>query len=468
MDLNVNIENLGAVNSADIDIKPLTIFIGKNNTGKTWTATTICGLLDERALNTIIKILMEEPGKLDGLFDGISDVVDTLSKQKSISLDLVKFVVDNFDKYFTTLSRLSPEWLNPMIGTSLSIFENTKIHLRPNIEIEKVKEEVLKAKIDDTFHSDSNLPNIRVIKEKDDSNLIIIIQESKETVTLPPPILREIIYKLLVSSIHDFASRNVYYLPAERTGIVTFLHRFQQHPPISNNDISSDYPVPPELNTQPIQTLISRLKLLENSEVEKSLLQRQYTLNQNKYAKFADIIEKEVLGGEIVYESTQGTNSQVLHYNLDSKPELSLEMFAASSTVKDLVPLVMYLRYFLNDRDRILIDEPEMNLHPENQARFMEFITLLVNSGVRVLMVTHSPYMVNHLESLLLAGKTNVSDDFVNKFYLRTRDSFISQDNLSIYLFEDGTAKNILSDDGIDLSTYDTVANQINDIYVGV
>ena len=99
MDLNVNIENLGAVNSADIDIKPLTIFIGKNNTGKTWTATTICGLLDERALNTIIKILMEEPGKLDGLFDGISDVVDTLSKQKSISLDLVKFVVDNFDKY---------------------------------------------------------------------------------------------------------------------------------------------------------------------------------------------------------------------------------------------------------------------------------------------------------------------------------------------------------------------------------
>lgn len=468
MDLNVKIENLGPVNSADIDIKPLTIFIGKNNTGKTWTATTICGLLDERALNTIIKILMEEPDKLEGLFEGISEVVDILSKQKSISLDLVKFVVDNFEKYFTTLSRLSSEWLNPMIGTSLSIFENTKIHLKPNIDIETVKKEVLNVNMDETFHSDSNLPNIRVIKETENPNLFIIIQESKETVILPIPILRELVYKLLVSAIHDFASRNVYYLPAERTGIVTFLHRFHQQTPTNNSDISSEYPVPPELNTQPIQTLISRLKLLENPDVEKALLQRQYTLNQNKYAKFADIIEKEVLEGEIVYESTQGTNSQVLHYNLDVNPALSFEMSAASSTVKDFVPLVMYLRYFLLERDRILIDEPEMNLHPENQARFMEFITLLVNSGIRVLMVTHSPYMVNHLESLLLAGKTDVSDDFVNRFYLKNRDSFISQDNLSVYLFEDGTAKNILSDDGIDLSTYDTVAEQITDIYVGV
>ena len=143
-------------------------------------------------------------------------------------------------------------------------------------------------------------------------------------------------------------------------------------------------------------------------------------------------------------------------------------MAAVSSTVKDLVPLVMYLRYFLQKGDRLLIDEPEMNLHPENQARLMEFITLLVNSGINVIMVTHSPYMVNHLESLILAQKGDIDDNIVDNFYLKNRNAFIDAENLSIYLFEDGTAKNILNNDGIDLSTYDNVAEKLTNIYVEV
>jgi len=43
--MKASIRELGPVKEADIELKPLTIFIGKNNTGKTWTAYLIAAAL---------------------------------------------------------------------------------------------------------------------------------------------------------------------------------------------------------------------------------------------------------------------------------------------------------------------------------------------------------------------------------------------------------------------------------------
>lgn len=43
--MKVAIKNLGAVREAEIELKPLTVFVGPNNTGKTWSAYTIAAIL---------------------------------------------------------------------------------------------------------------------------------------------------------------------------------------------------------------------------------------------------------------------------------------------------------------------------------------------------------------------------------------------------------------------------------------
>ena len=43
--MKVTICNLGIINKVQIDLKPLTVFIGENGTGKTWTAYTLAGML---------------------------------------------------------------------------------------------------------------------------------------------------------------------------------------------------------------------------------------------------------------------------------------------------------------------------------------------------------------------------------------------------------------------------------------
>jgi len=57
--------------------------------------------------------------------------------------------------------------------------------------------------------------------------------------------------------------------------------------------------------------------------------------------------------------------------------------------VKELSPLVLYLRYLALPGELLIIDEPEMNLHPEAQVKMIEFIAMLINAGLRVLVTTH-------------------------------------------------------------------------------
>ncbi len=44
---------------------------------------------------------------------------------------------------------------------------------------------------------------------------------------------------------------------------------------------------------------------------------------------------------------------------------VTMEIPVVSSMVKELSPLVLYLRYLAKPGELLVIDEPEMNLHPE-------------------------------------------------------------------------------------------------------
>jgi predicted ATPase len=53
---------------------------------------------------------------------------------------------------------------------------------------------------------------------------------------------------------------------------------------------------------------------------------------------------------------------------------------------------------FLDERTLIVLDEPEVHLHPNWQLKYAEIITLLVKNNFNILVTTHSPYMLEALE----------------------------------------------------------------------
>ena len=48
--MKFEIENLGVIKQAEIELKPFTIFIGHNNTAKTWSAYALSTILGPYAM----------------------------------------------------------------------------------------------------------------------------------------------------------------------------------------------------------------------------------------------------------------------------------------------------------------------------------------------------------------------------------------------------------------------------------
>ncbi len=91
-------------------------------------------------------------------------------------------------------------------------------------------------------------------------------------------------------------------------------------------------------------------------------------------------------------------------------------MHIALSTVKVFFALFFYLKHNAENGDYLMIDEPELNLHPENQRKVARLLTQLVNAGLKVVVSTHSDYFVRELSNLLM-----LHHDFLGKLELQDK-----------------------------------------------
>ena len=70
--------------------------------------------------------------------------------------------------------------------------------------------------------------------------------------------------------------------------------------------------------------------------------------------------------------------------------------------VTELTPVVLLLRGGLEPGDTLIIDEIEAHLHPAAQTQMATLLARLVRAGVRVLITTHSDWLLKELGNLRL------------------------------------------------------------------
>ena len=143
------------------------------------------------------------------------------------------------------------------------------------------------------------------------------------------------------------------------------------------------------------------------------------------YIKLAKVLEKEILSGDIAFSTQEPDPNRDILFQLTEG--INLELAVASSMAKELSLLVLYLRYLAKPDELLIIDEPEMNLHPEAQAKMIEFLVMLVNVGLNVLITTHSPYITDHLTNLIKASESKDKETVSNSFFLKQTDAFIER-----------------------------------------
>jgi predicted ATPase len=133
--------------------------------------------------------------------------------------------------------------------------------------------------------------------------------------------------------------------------------------------------------------------------------------------------------------------------------------------IKELAPLVFHLRYFAQPNELLVIDEPEMNLHPKAQVQVLEFLAMLVNAGLNVLITTHSPYIMDHLSNLIQAYQHSDKESIREEFFLKDCSAFIDEKRVSTYLIDKGTVINALHNKELDWDTFGEISDRLSEIF---
>ena len=112
-------------------------------------------------------------------------------------------------------------------------------------------------------------------------------------------------------------------------------------------------------------------------------------------------MESSILKGSVVVGRTKTINYPDFCYRPDGwKSELQL--MNASTMVSEMTPLVLYLRYVVDEGQTLIIEEPESHLHPKMQIQLTRLLALLVQAGIKVIVTTHSDWVVSCLNNIVL------------------------------------------------------------------
>jgi len=109
----------------------------------------------------------------------------------------------------------------------------------------------------------------------------------------------------------------------------------------------------------------------------------------------------------------------------------ALPLMRASSMVSELAPVVLYLRHLVQPGDLLIIEEPEAHLHPGMQAAFTRELSRLVAAGVRIVMTTHSEWVLEELGNLVRLS--SVPDQ--HRHGLAGADCVLRPDQVGAWLF---------------------------------
>lgn len=482
--MKVTIHNLGVIKEAEIVLKPLTIFVGLNNAGKTWLAYTIAGIFGHYGFGKYWQAYIEDG--FPPTYPLLDDAVEQVIQAGSATIDLVHFAENYAAIYFNKIATFSQQWMSEFMSTQSDSFENLHI----SIDLAEVKTDILDRILNYTLRSEisggQQTPLLSIRKKRGEANLYIYTSteyafaeamspEEQVIAQLPPDTIKEHLVHIVLEALHKSVYPAVYTLPTERTTFITFPFTNKKGRPLT---LKERYPQEQKMKAMigPVNAFLNMIQSTFQGELLDKELREKVAKNNpqiKEYIELAQLLEHKILNGQVDFSQPDLQYAQG-QSGIDPAREVlfqpaqgtKLEISIASSMVKELSPLVLYLRYLARPNELLIIDEPEMNLHPEAQAKVIEFLAMLANAGLNILITTHSPYVLDHLANLMKATEHTDTETIRKEFYLQRTAAFIPKERLAVYLVEDGQTKNAVDEDGaIQWSTFGEVSDRISDIY---
>ncbi len=435
--LKISMSNLGPIKEAEIELRPLTIFIGPNNTGKTWAAYSVAAAFE------LIENFLKERPKTDVLGYYEEFLRNLKKKENHFEID-VKNILEkmNFEEY---ISKSITSYFSKYMLIDSKSMKNTRYNIEGlNSKIRESffrKRETIELRIDGLELEDRIKKTYPTIEKSGNSFLYKIrgLKNKKE--------VSGWFYTIMIFELYKSIYDDILVFPSERTSL-SYISDLFAYNALENIDKEEEM----FRAQKPIRDYVRLVGKLKNFEV----------IRKNT-KKAVDIIEKEILYGKIGVEK-RDFGDEIEYYFKDG----DLGIHATSSLVKSLSILDLYIKNYGYENKLFIIDETTMNLHPEAQVKFIELISILVNNGAHFILTAHTPYVVDHLINLMEASKSKNKNEIKDLFFLKDKKAFISPNKVAVYEFtKEGKVKDILDRKEITINweTFSKISEKISNIY---
>ena len=191
------------------------------------------------------------------------------------------------------------------------------------------------------------------------------------------------------------AGRPAHYLPADRTGVM----HSRQVVVGALLQTATTAGLRPSANVPLLSGVLADF-LDELIAIGGTYPLRQRPLRQrNTRTELAEPFERNLLNGSVRLQRNEANYPSFTYRPAGWEEELPL--MRASSMVSELAPVVLYLRHVIDAGDVLIIEEPEAHLHPAMQTMLARELARLVRAGVRIVLTTHSEWLLEQIGNLV-------------------------------------------------------------------
>ncbi|MFR0736192.1 MAG: AAA family ATPase [Oscillospiraceae bacterium] len=448
--MNIKVRNFGKISSANIDVSNFSIFVGENNSGKSYLMQLIYGVIFS--------------------FSNDKKFTEALQDFEEINISENPISIDSSDKGFL---------LSLQDCINMFLYNNKDRIIKEIFHTKKLKIEELSIELNDLiFNYTLSYEGLSPVVEKDNSQhfeTYKITRSDSKTLTIrffesyPKSLIEGTIKQELLSFIlsdnigvqinsnRKAENNSIIYLPASRSGIMLLYANYLAND-LRNNETTSDVVFAEDEKdeveneyglTEPVYNFLMFLLKHKASELASK---------GNK--KILSFITNNIINGNL----TKVGNSMVYTPN---GSEDTLPIYLSSSLVSELAPICQVLTSSIRP-NMILYDEIDTCQHPTKQLQLARLLIRMVNAGYKMIVSTHSDTMVAAINNLITMSAKNNKYDLALKLGY-DNDDILNNTNVHAYQFIIKQGKtiveeipnNILLGIGFDFSLFNSTNDKI-------
>ena len=427
--LKLEVSNFGPITEGTVELRPMTVFVGPSNTGKSYLAVLIYALhqffgsysglvfhgrmpghmlfrrppsmmpLANVALNATdvdniyswvgTEQSMMETARQQSFYPNLSEKIADLVRNALGSVGSLGKVLDEeivrcfgIDKTESLVHYSGSDMTGRSMRSSVSnVFDRGDVY---RYEIELASQGTsIGSSIPDTMPSQivQNVQTPWFFRSPEDPE-----NEREDNARVYLAALAGVILSRSVGPL----GRPAHYLPADRAGVM-HAHQVAVRGLIASASrmvLRPDSPMP--VLSGVLGDFLEQLVALDSGPVFR---------NRESNDELARQLERRLMGGAVRVE-----RSQIDYPSFAYRPsgwQRDLPLMNASSMVSELAPVALYLRHVVQPGDTLIIEEPESHLHPESQVEFTRLLAAAVKAGIRIIITTHSEWVLEELANLV-------------------------------------------------------------------